>query len=187
MSARASMPQRLHLLGSAVAVAGVLLTAACGGSSSTGAAQSPTATASGGNASRAAFNECLRKNGVTPPSQGSGGGAFRSMGPEMQQAFQACRSLLPRGNGSFGQNPAALTAFRTCMASHGVQLPTRPSGAPGTPGQGAGSSQNPGDQTPGGRIGGGLRGLNTADPKVAAALKICSALLPTRTPAPAAS
>lgn len=185
MIAHASLPRRLHLLGPATALAGVLLAAACGSSGSTGAAQSPTASASGGSGSRAAFDECLRTHGITPPTKGAGGAGFRSMSPELQQAFQACRSLLPRGSGRF-QNPAVLAAFRTCMASHGVQLPTRPSGAPG---QGPGASQSPGDQTsgaaPGGR--GVLRGLNTADPKVAAALKICSALLPTPTPAPTAS
>lgn len=190
MSARPRMSRRLRLLGSAVAAAGVLLTAACGGGSASAkqaATPDASASAAGKGGGRAAFNDCLLKNGVTPPSRGAGGGSPQSQSPEMQKAVQACRSLLPRG-GRFGQNPAALAAFRTCMSSHGVVLPARPSGAPG---QGNGPSPDPGQSNaPGqGRMGGALRGLNTADPKVSAALKICSALLPTRaaSPGPAAS
>jgi hypothetical protein len=86
------------------------------------------------------------------------------MSPEMQQAFQACRSLMPQGgfSGRNRRDPAALQAFTTCMQDNGVTMPS-PSGQ-----------------------GGGFRGLDRNDPKVAKALKKCQVLLPTPSPAPSA-
>lgn len=183
MNARSST---IRLLGSAAAVSALLLTAGCGGGSSSSAKASPSAGNSSGSAQ--AFRDCLKKNGVTMPSRGSGGGGggFQSMSADQQKAFQSCRSLMPNG-GRFGGgfNPSELAAFRTCMQSHGVTLPTnqpRPSFSPGA---------NPSPRPSGGfRNGGGLgalRGMNTADPKVAAALKICRPLLPTRSAGPSPS
>jgi hypothetical protein len=83
------------------------------------------------------------------------------MSPEMRKAFEACRSLMPRGGG-FGQgrgmrggaDDSAMQAFRSCMKDNGAELPAN----------------------------GGMRQLKTEDPKVAKALEKCRPLLPTRTP-----
>jgi hypothetical protein len=172
----------LRLLGPAAALSAVLLAAGCGGSSSASSKTSPSA--GGGSGSRQAFEDCLKKNGVTLPSgsprQGGGqGGGFggQSMSPEQQKAFQACRSLAPKGGGRGGGgfNSNELAAFRTCMQNHGVTIPSRSPGSSPSPGA---------SPRPGGGGGGALRGLNTADPKVAAALKICRPLLPTRSASP---
>jgi hypothetical protein len=173
---------RVRLLGGTAAAVAVLFSAACGGGSTSqaGVKVSP----SGGSGSRAALQACLQKNGVTlPGGGGGGGGGFQSMSPEQQKAFQACRSLAP--GGGFGRgggfDPTALQAFRTCMKNHNVVVPTgRPAGPP-SPGAAAPS---PGTR---GQGGGYLRGLNTADPKVAAALTICRPLLPTRNASPSPS
>ncbi|MFG1705380.1 PT domain-containing protein [Nonomuraea sp. M3C6] len=110
-----------------------LLVSGCGGaggSTSGGDTTSGNGTSQGGGTNtggggndggdqRAAFNDCLKQNGVTPPSgrptarpserptarltarptdRPSGGpGGFGSMSPEMQKAYEACRSLMPRG------------------------------------------------------------------------------------------
>ena len=88
-----------------------------------------------------------------------------------------------RGGGRAG---AALTAFRSCMSSHGVTLATRPRGASGAP------STTPGETRPSGGGGGGFGGGNFAnrfntppagvDPtKYKAALAACRSKLPTGT------
>jgi hypothetical protein len=84
----------------------------------------------------------------------------------MQQAFQACRSLMPQGgrSGGFGgfggrnggADPAAMQAFRGCMKDNGVTLPEN----------------------------GGFRNIDRNDPKIAKALKKCQVLLPTSAPSP---
>jgi hypothetical protein len=63
------------------------------------------------------------------------------------------------GGGNGGANNSALVAYRNCLTEHGV---TFPSGGPRAAGGG-----------------GGFAGLNTADPKVAAALTACEPLRPT--------
>ncbi|WP_344939709.1 hypothetical protein [Sphaerisporangium flaviroseum] len=84
------------------------------------------------------------------------------MSPEMQKAFEDCRSLMPQGGYGQGHGPrggmddSALQAFRSCMNDNGAELPEN----------------------------GGMRGLKTADPVIAKALKKCRPLLPTRTPGP---
>jgi hypothetical protein len=180
VSTRPRTGRTIRILGSAAAVAGVLLTSACGsGSASAKGASSPSPTSSAGR-SRAAFESCLKKNGITLPSRtpgprGSGFGqkygGFGGMSPDQQKAFASCRSLLPGGGrfgGGGGFNSSAMQAYRTCLAAHGVTLPTaRP-----TPGA-----------TPGPHRG-LLGGLDTADPKVAAALRTCAPLRPTHAPAP---
>jgi hypothetical protein len=83
------------------------------------------------------------------------------MDPAMSKAFEACRSLMPAGGGGFGgrrgADPQALQAFRTCMKDNGAELPAN----------------------------GGVRGLATADPKVAKAYDKCKVLLPTPAATPA--
>src|SRR5262249_28262639 len=121
-----------------------------------------------------AYVDCLRKNGVTPPSafphadrpsawpsgaQGTGFGLGDQPPPGVdaqtwQKAQQASASLRPsagaqnRVNGSF-------RAYRNCLSDHGVTM----SAGPGA--------------------------LDSNDPKVAAALKACEALRPTGRSAPA--
>jgi len=79
----------------------------------------------------------------------------------MSKAFEACRSLMPQGGrggfgGRRGADPQALQAFRTCMKDNGAELPAD----------------------------GRVRGLATADPKVAKAYDKCKVLLPTPAAAP---
>ncbi|MFC4591443.1 hypothetical protein [Sphaerisporangium corydalis] len=79
----------------------------------------------------------------------------------MQKAFDACRSLMPRGGG-FGQgrgprggvDASALQAFRSCMKDNGADLPENS----------------------------GIRDLKTSDPAIAKALDKCRPLLPTPRP-----
>ncbi|GIH64382.1 hypothetical protein [Microbispora siamensis] len=167
----------LRYLSIAVAAAALAVTVTgCGGGDDTAAPTTTQAVAGGGSSAdpRAAFTECLRKNGVTPPSgrpsarpsgrptaRPSGGfGGFRSMDPAMSKAFEACRSLMPQGGrggfgGGRGVDPQAMQAFRTCMKDNGAELPA----------------------------GGRVRDLSTKDPKVAKAYDKCKVLLPAPTPA----
>lgn len=195
---------RLVLVLPAVALA-VASVAACGSGSgsSTGAGAATSASSAAGTSGRAngfaAYAACLKKNGVTLPTgrpaggfgaQASGGarpsgrpggfGGLNATSGPMAAAAKACASLRPTGGfGGFGggANSAAiqseLTAYRSCLSDHGVTLPTpaaRPTGSP--------AAGSPGTQ---GRRGGfgGLGALNTADPKVAAAVKACAPLRPT--------
>ncbi|XVQ85152.1 hypothetical protein ACQP2K_41160 [Microbispora siamensis] len=157
------------------AVALAVTVTGCGGGDDTAATTTTQAAAGGGSSAdpRAAFTECLRKNGVTlpsgrpsarpsgrptaRPSEGSGG--FRSMDPAMSKAFEACRSLMPQGGrggfgGGRGVDPQAMQAFRTCMKDNGAELPAN----------------------------GRVRDLATTDPKVAKAYDKCKVLLPAPTP-----
>lgn len=173
-------------------VAGSLL-AACGGGGSSGGSTpvgaAASASSTGGAGSASAYRSCLAQHGVTLPSRSpgqgrpsgapSGGGGFGGFGgggggfsqsPQMQAAIQACASLRPSGGafgGGFGggRGGTALTAFRNCMTQQGVVIPTtRPTVAPTATASGS-------------RF---LGGLDPNDPKVSAALKVCSPLLPTR-------
>jgi hypothetical protein len=189
--ARKSVIQTSIAIGAAAAVAGVL--AACGGSGGSGttpaAASTPTATAS--TSRNAAYLDCLRQHGADIPTSfpsrtrptdrpsgvrpsggfgGAGGGGFfgQSQSPQMQAAVQACASVRPTGGfGGFGgRGGTQLAAFRNCMTQQGVTIPTtRPTAFPT-----ATSSAD--------RVARYLGGLDPNDPKVAAALKICSPLLP---------
>jgi hypothetical protein len=155
-----------------------LLAAACGG----GSGASGGAGAAGGTATarrtgaadpQEAFRQCLRQHGVALPNQGRPRGGppsgpptgrpsdLPSISPSLRQAFQACASLAPNGGplggGLGGVDQSALKAFRSCMNQHGIKVTNF--GRPGMPRSA------------------------TADPKTAAALRTCRALLPAR-PAP---
>lgn len=173
---------RVFPLGGAVLAAVLLAGCASGATAAKVAAASPTSSATG----FAAYADCLRQHGVTLPSRSPGavrpsgtanrGGGFGgnfAQNPQMQAAAQACAALRPAG-GAFGggRGGTALAAFRTCMTQQGVTLPTTRPTAPPT-------------STPSGAR--YLGGLDPADPKVAAALKVCSPLLPTRSPGAVAS
>jgi len=92
------------------------------------------------------------------------------------------------GNG--GGRGAALAAFRDCMSSHGVTLPTRPRTDGGPPSTTPGETRPPGDGNgPGGfpGFGGGNFAGRFATPpagvdptKYKAALAACASKLPTR-------
>lgn len=179
------MTKRVLLGGAAIASAMVLgLLAACGN----GGASGGTATTAPGGAANgfAAYTDCLRQHGVNLPSGrpgggsrsprsprpsgdagggrgfgggGFGGGFFGSEAPNgvdqktWDSARQACASQLP-SLGPRASGNSAFQAYRNCLMEHGVTL----SGGPG----------------------GG--GLDTADPKVAAALATCAPLRPSGRP-----
>lgn len=182
-----NLVQIASAVGVATAVAGVL--AACGGGSSGGtspaAASTPTAAASAGSAQ--AYLACLQQHGANIPTArptdftrptdrpsggyGRGGGGFfggQSQSPQLQAAMQACVSVRPTGGFGFGggRGGTALVAFRNCMTQQGVTVPTaRPTSFP--------------TARPTNNAVRYLGGLDPNDPKVAAALKVCSPLLPT--------
>jgi hypothetical protein len=170
------------------------------------ASSSGTAGAGGGQFGAAfqAYSACLTKNGVTLPSRapgvrpsnfpsgrvrpsnlpsgvrpsggfrgGFGGGfagGFSSTAPSgvdqgtYTKALAACASLRPSftpgagGGGGANVDATALAAYLSCLSDHGVKV------------TGTGVAA--------------LRSLNRSDTKVAAALKICAPLLPTRSAAP---
>jgi len=174
-------------------VSGAVLLTGCSSSSpssaSPAASSSPSAAASGAASQFTAYRQCLSQHGVTMPtgrpsghfsgrpsgrpsgshSGGYGGGGYgggfgfgggASANPTEAAAAKACASLAPKGGfgGGGAGGSTALVAFTGCMKDHGVTVT------------------------------GGTRGMNTTDPKTAAALAICKALLPTRgTHSPAAS
>lgn len=179
-TARAAVAARAAVSAAAVAACGLLL-AACSSSGASGGAQAkPSASASATAKGMDAYRQCLAQHGVTmaPRPSGSGrptgagrrpgggGGGFGGFGggasadPAQRQAVQACASERPQfnGRGGGGANSTAMKAFTSCLKDHGVVLPSASPGAGG----------------------GGLRGLNTADPKSASALQVCKALLPQR-------
>ena len=155
-------------------VAALLFSAACG---SSGGKASATPSGTSGSGGFAAYAGCLRKHGVNiptarpsgRPSRRPGGGFF---GGGNQRAMRACRSLAPQRQGGGMQE---MQAFRRCLSDHGVRLPTPAPGAVRSPGV----RRSPGA----GRFG----GFNTADPKVAKAMKTCRPLLPSLSPRPSPS
>lgn len=185
-------------VGVATATAAVL--AACGGGSGGGstpaAASTPTTAASGGGAQ--AYFACLQQHGVNIPTSrptarpsggfggggGGGGGGFfgpgASANPTMAAAQQACASVRPTagfGGGFGGRGGTQLVAFRNCMSQQGVAIPTARPTAPPT-------AQPTARPTGAARY---LGGLDPNDPKVSAALKICTPLLPSPGARPSSS
>jgi hypothetical protein len=161
----------------AVAVVGLatLLIAGCGITSSSSGSSGSSASGF------TAYRSCLKQHGVNVPSSSSGTpggfggfGGFGGSGSSnstFQKAQQACASLRPSfgsgggfPGGGFSGFSSAIKAFRSCMSSHGVTIPTtRPTSTPA-----AGSS--PVDRF--------LNGLNPDNSKVAAAVKACESKLP---------
>jgi hypothetical protein len=139
----------------------------------------------------AAYRQCLQQHGVKPrrgrgatssTEAGSGATTSTTVDPAaFAAARQACRGLRPAGGlRGGGINSGARSAFRKCMADHGVTLPTFGPGGAGGPGTsgGAGSGSTTTENALGGR-GGMLRGLDRHDPNVAAALRSCRSFLGT--------
>ena len=156
--------------------AGMLLIGACSGSSGHAAAAagaSSGAPSSGSGGGFQAYRDCLSQHGVTLParnrnqsnSSASGGfGGFNgqfSAPPGVDQATfaaaqQACANLRPTGNGGGGaRGGAAAAAYRSCLADHGVTVPSTSSGGPPP-------------------------SIDRNDPNFAAANQACRALLPSR-------
>lgn len=140
-----------------------------------------------------AFRDCLVKHGVTTPTFGQPGsgtpgtgtpGSAPKLSAKTQKAEAACASLRPKGGfgGGFRAGGTAFAAFTSCMKDHKVTIPVPNFAAKPTPTPKASSSAKPslapsaGGQERGRE--GFLSSLNQKDPKVAAALKICGALLP---------
>jgi len=147
------------------------LASACGGSAAAPSARSSSPSGPQ-NANRQAYRQCLKEHGVNlPPGSGRqqtaspgipgqdggfpGGPAQAPPGvdqQEFQDAQQACQDKLPAGNGRNGFGAAA-TAYRSCLADHGVKSPSpTPSGPPPR--------------------------IDVSDPAFQAASAACSALLP---------
>jgi hypothetical protein len=186
-----------------LAASGALLLAACSSSGSSSAGAKPSgsvsaAASTSGNGTNAQamdkYRQCLTQHGVDLPTfnrpsgsarpsgrpsggfggrGGFGGGRFPGFGgasPDAatQQAMQACASLRPQFNGRGGRGGAGSSAFQAfagCLKDHGVILPTP---SPGATNSGRGGAF------------GGLRALNTSDPKTAKAYDTCKVLLPQR-------
>jgi hypothetical protein len=125
-------PARPAWLGAVLAVLGIVVLAACGGSGTTGAsADSSTSTAY---QKALAYAQCIRAHGIPdypdPNSQGqfiiqNGASAPPSVSPAVANAAAtACRKLLPPSmaqgpsKASPGSNAQALK-FSECMRSHG--------------------------------------------------------------------
>jgi hypothetical protein len=185
-----SRPMRILHGGAMLASAAALFLCAGCGSSGGKATAAPSGSAGAtGAGGFAAYAACLRQHGAniptarpsTRPSDQAGqrGGGFRrAFGGVSQQARDACQSLMPQGQRRGMQE---MQAFRSCLADHGVTLPT--------PTPGAVRSPDP-SRTPGVRRSPGMRfldGLKTSDPKVAKALQTCRPLLPTFSPRPSSS
>lgn len=161
-------------------IAGTLFAAACSGSGSpsASAANASPAPASSSSGNFQSYRDCLSQHGVTlptrPPSSGdgnsSGGGSFQSGAPRGSGGFngqfslppgvdqstfdaaqQACANLRAAG----GRGGAATSAYRSCLADHGVTVPSTSSGGPPP-------------------------SIDRSDPNFAAANQACRALLPNR-------
>ena len=166
----------------AAGCAALLLIAGCGPARS--AAATAPSSASPARSSITAYLTCLRQHGVSVPAArptvrptARPGGGFASPSSAMLKARQACAKLRPAGGLGFGGGrfTAAFRAFRTCLASHGVTIPTtRPTAPPSPPASGAPRAFR------------FLNGLDPGNPKVAAAVKACQSKLPAF-PRPAAS
>jgi hypothetical protein len=157
----------MRVLQGGAVLAALLLSAACGSSGGGAAAPSPSSTARG----FAAYAACLRQHGVNVPTAfptARPSGRPRFFGGANAGARRACQPLAPQRR---RQGLQELQAYRSCLADHGVTLPS-PSRSPGV-------RRSPGA----GRFG----RLDTADPKVAKAVKICHPLLPTFSPRPSPS
>ncbi len=170
----------------ALGLAMVGLVAGCGGTDGGG----PAPAGSGAPGGLQAYAECLRQHGVpiTVPSgrpsgfrpsdrpsgvrpsgprasRGPGGGGFPGFGGEPpsgvdQATWDAAQQACASVRPSFGgggRNNGAFTAYRNCLSDHGVTASAAPDA------------------------------LNTADPKVAAALAACAPLRPSGRPSPAPS
>ncbi len=108
----------------------LLAVAACGGaaSASPAAGSSPgSSSGSSGSGSASAYFNCLREHGVTGFG-GSGSSGSSPSSSTIANARKACASLRPAGGfggpGGAGGFSAAFSKFESCLAAHGVTLPS---------------------------------------------------------------
>jgi hypothetical protein len=162
------------------ATAGAL--AACGGSSKAAPGGTPGSPA-GGQAAFAAYTDCLRRNGVTLPSNAPR--ANRPSGrPSARPSGQPRPSGAPRGGGfGFGNQPPPGVDPQTWQAAMQACAPLRPSGGPQNR-NGAFTAYRNCLSDHGVTMSAGPGQLDSNDPKVAAAMKACEALLPSGRPIP---
>jgi hypothetical protein len=108
----------------------LLAVAACGGAASAAPAAGSTpggssgSSGSSGQGSASAYFNCLREHGVTGFGGGNSSGSTPSSST-IANARKACASLRPAGGfgGSSGFS-AAFSKFESCLAAHGVTLPS---------------------------------------------------------------
>jgi hypothetical protein len=161
-----------------VLVAAALVLAGCGDGGGAGASQGEgaetTAAAGGGPAGSdvdrqlARFSQCMRDNGVPNfPDQRTVNGRIQLSlppgmnpdSPQFQQAFQACRSLLPAQQGGAAAGTGQqdqLLKFVKCMRKNGV---------PNFP-----------DPSKGGQT--VVTGMDPSSPQFQSALQACQSLIP---------
>ena len=174
-----------------IALAVGALAVACSGGSGT---PSPAANAQNSAGGFAAYTACLAQNGVTLPSRGAGfgngGGQFRSGQPRPSRSPGETRGPGGFGGGGFGgggflgtQAPAGVdqaTWDKAMKACNGLRPTAGPSGGAGNNSQFAAYrnclAQHGVNITAG--------PINTADPTIAAADKICAPLRPSARPRP---
>jgi hypothetical protein len=115
------------LVAGAAVPALLLAVAACGGAASAAPAtgSSPgSSSGSSGSGSASAYFNCLREHGVTGLG-GSGSSASTPSSSTIANARKACASLRPAGGfGGPGGFSAAFSKFESCLAAHGVTLPS---------------------------------------------------------------
>jgi hypothetical protein len=123
MYPRTRRPRLLTALAAAPILAGVILVAACGSSSSNGAASS------GDRDQALAYARCMRKNGVPDFPDPNAEGRFRGLGheqqddPQFRAAQEACRDLAPGGEHEKLGDPALveqMREFSQCMRENGL-------------------------------------------------------------------
>jgi hypothetical protein len=162
---------RVLLLVGALALAPAAV--GCGDSDDSGGTSDPASSQSqqdnAQDTARTKLNQCLRDNGVEPPSQGGQGGGLGQLSEAEQQKFQEaiegpCADFRDDVIGDVSPEQQqefqdAAGKFRDCMRDEGIDLGT------GTPGAGGGG-------------GGGLSQLDTDDPQVQEAMEKCQDLLP---------
>jgi len=141
---------RILVAGAAVPAL-LLAVAACGGAASaspaTGSSPGSSSGSSGssGSGSASAYFNCLREHGVTGFG-GSGSSASTPSSSTIANARKACASLRPAGGFSGpGGFSAVFIKFESCLAAHGVTLPS-PSASGGIRSLFGELQSNPADQ-----------------------------------------
>jgi hypothetical protein len=178
---------RRRAAGLAVMASIALLTAACGGGSTTDGSGSPRSAGGASDAAKlVAYAHCLTSHGVAGVSVGSGdtltinnatgqmtlsgGGGIppevADQSPALESAAKACNSLLPHGGATrLGQPPSAqdlqqALKYAQCLRKHGV--PNMP------------------DPSSNGQFAIGGTGINTQSPQFEAAQQDCESEMPAR-------
>jgi hypothetical protein len=179
---RGPRPRTAALAASAVAVGTVLLTVACGGSSSSGPAGSSSSPGSSTIAKDVAYADCMSAHGldITVNSNGdfsasNSSGSSDTPPQNVQGAQNACQHLLPSGSQPSQARQLShleqLLKYAQCMRSHGV--PNFPD--PISEGNGAYSFGAPQVAPSNGAGGGGINPNSAAYQKASQA---CQSIMP---------